>query len=47
MLSAVRGVLAAHGYVYVPAALLEEPYTGSTTLDAQIPTWWDRYFAYV
>ncbi len=47
VLSALRGVLAAHDYVYVPAALLEEPYTGPTTLDALDPTWWDRYFEYV
>lgn len=47
VLSAVQGVLAAHNYVYVPAALLEEPYTGSATLEAQAPTWWDRYFEYI
>lgn len=46
-LSAVRGVLAAHDYVYVPAALLERPYTGPSALDARVPTWWDRYFEYV
>ena len=47
VLSAVRGVLAAHDYVYVPAELLGEPYRGPTILDAQVPTWWDRYFEYV
>jgi hypothetical protein len=45
--SVVRGILAAHNYVYVPAALLEEPYIGAATLERRAPTWWDRYFEYL
>lgn len=40
-LSMVLEMLAQYGYTYVPAAVLEAPYTGS---NPDIRSWWIRYF---
>ncbi len=36
-----------HGYVYVPAAVLGTPYTGTNPGVTGIDTWWIRYFDWV
>ena len=46
VLRTIRKVLAAHGYVYVPAALQDAPYDGRASVDSDAPTWWTRYFEY-
>ena len=46
VLGTIREVLAAHGYVYVPATLQDAPYDGRAALDSDAPTWWTRYFDY-
>jgi hypothetical protein len=46
-MAAVVGLLAKHGYVYVPANVLAQPYTGSNPGVTGIDTWWIRYFDWV
>jgi hypothetical protein len=46
-LAAVLGLLGKHGYVYVPGAVLAQPYTGSNPGVTGIDTWWIRYFDWV
>lgn len=36
-----------HGYVYVPATVLDQPYTGTNTGVTGIRNWWIRYFDWV
>lgn len=36
-----------HGYVYVPASILEQPYTGTNPGVTGIRSWWIRYFDWV
>jgi hypothetical protein len=36
-----------HGYVYMPATILEQPYTGNNPGVTGIPNWWIRYFDWV
>jgi hypothetical protein len=36
-----------HGYVYVPAAVLDAPYSGRNPGVTGIRTWWIRYFDWV
>jgi hypothetical protein len=43
----VLELLAKHGYVYVPAAVLAGTYTGSNPGVTGIDTWWIRYFDWV
>jgi uncharacterized protein (TIGR02996 family) len=44
LLQTVIGLLKKHGYVYVPAGVLEQPYTGKNPGVTGISTWWIRYF---
>jgi hypothetical protein len=46
-MAVVLEMLAQHGYVYVPAAVLAQPYTGSNPGVTGIDTWWIRYFDWV
>jgi hypothetical protein len=46
-MDAVVGLLAKHGYVYVPAGVLAQPYSGSNPGVTGIDTWWMRYFDWV
>jgi len=46
-MAVVRELLARHGHVYVPAAVLAQPYTGSNPGVTGIDTWWIRYFDWV
>lgn len=43
----IRELFSRHGYVYVPAVVLAEPYTGSNPGVTGIDTWWIRYFDWV
>lgn len=46
-LQAVKDFLEKHGYVYVPANELEQPYDGvNVPYEAEL-TWWTRYFDYL
>jgi hypothetical protein len=36
-----------HGYIYVPAEVLEQPYSGSNPGVTGIRDWWIRYFDWV
>ena len=47
LLKAVVGLLERHGYVYVPASVLAQPYTGRNTGVTGIRDWWIRYFDWV
>jgi hypothetical protein len=46
-MAAVVELLARHGYVYVPAEVLDQPYTGNNAGVTGIKTWWIRYFDWV
>ncbi len=46
-MAVVLELLARHGYIYVPAALLDTDYTGSNPGVTGIRSWWIRYFDYV
>lgn len=46
-MAAVVELLGKQGYVYVPAEVLAEPYTGSNPGVTGIRTWWIRYFDWV
>jgi hypothetical protein len=43
----VRGLISRHGYIYVPATVLAEPYTGTNPGVTGIRSWWIRYFDWV
>lgn len=45
-LEAIR-VLSGHGYTYVPAAELDDPYDGLNEPYEKGMTWWVRYFDYL
>jgi len=45
VLGQAQQVFAQHGFVYVPAAVLDTPYTGCAP--GTIATWWIRYFDYL
>jgi hypothetical protein len=42
-----QDLFARHGYVYVPATVLAEPYTGGNPGVTGIDSWWIRYFDWV
>ena len=44
---ALLGMFEKHGYVYVPADVLGEPYSGSNPGVTGIRDWWIRYFDWV
>jgi hypothetical protein len=43
----VQELFSRHKYVYIPARLLSEPYTGSNPGVTGIASWWIRYFDWV
>jgi hypothetical protein len=45
--TALATVLEARGYKYIPEIALEEAYQGHNQHEAQIDTWWSRFFDYV
>lgn len=45
VLDQAQQVFAQHGFVYVPYAVLDAPYTGCAPAGT-IATWWDRFFDY-
>ena len=47
MLRTILEVLEKHGYVYVPAEVLLQPYTGQHRGVTGIRNWWIRYFDWV
>ena len=47
LLERIQAILKRHGYVYMPYALLEQPYTGVNPGVTGIETWWIRYFDWV
>lgn len=47
LMEAVVKLLDKHGYVYVPASILEQPYTGRNPGVTGISNWWIRYFDWV
>jgi hypothetical protein len=47
LMRAIVELLEKHGYVYVPAAVLDQPYTGENPGVTGIRTWWIRYFDWV
>jgi hypothetical protein len=47
MLSTMKELFSRHGYVYVPASILDQPYTGRNPGVTGIRTWWIRYFDWV
>jgi hypothetical protein len=46
-LKLVTELLKRHGYAYVPAAILNAPYSGTNPGVTGISTWWIRYFDWV
>jgi hypothetical protein len=44
LMKTVVELLEKHGYVYVPASVLDRPYTGRIPGELGIGTWWIRYF---
>ena len=44
LLDSVVTLLTDHGYVYVPANILDRPYTGHNAARGEIRDWWIRYF---
>jgi hypothetical protein len=47
LLKAIVAVLEKEGYVYVPAEVLTQPYTGKNPGVTGIRDWWIRYFDWV
>jgi hypothetical protein len=47
LLKVVVELLVTHGYVYIPASVLEQPYTGKNPGVTGIRNWWIRYFDWV
>lgn len=47
LLGTIRELLEEHGYVYVPAQVLDQPYTSEESEVGDIDTWWLRYFDYL
>lgn len=43
----IINLFAKHGYVYVPATVLDQPYTGANPGVTGIENWWIRYFDWV
>ena len=47
LLKTIVGVLEKEGYVYIPAEVLTQPYTGKNPGVTGIRDWWIRYFDWV
>jgi hypothetical protein len=47
LLKAIVTVLEKEGYVYIPAEVLMQPYTGKNAGVTGIRDWWIRYFDWV
>lgn len=47
LLETVVELLEKHAYDYVPASVLEQPYTGANPGVTGIRSWWIRYFDWV
>src|ERR1043166_8982580 len=43
----IADLFSQYGYLYIPARVLAEPYTGSNPEVTSITTWWIRYFDWV
>lgn len=46
-LKSVQNLIASRGYIFVPASVLDEPYTGRNPGVTGISHWWVRYFDWV
>lgn len=47
LISKVISIAQEHGFVYIDAVSLDEPYSGESTTfmeDVRVPTWWGRFF---
>ena len=47
ILKTIVGLLEKHGYIYVPASILDQPYTGKNPGVTGIRNWWIRFFDWV
>lgn len=47
MMRGIIELLEKHGYVYIPARVLDQPYTGANPGVTGIRNWWIRYFDWV
>lgn len=46
-LNRLKALFDKHGYIYVPATVLDQPYSGCNPGVRGIDTWWIRYFDWV